>query len=798
MKSRVLFFFLFCTIRATLLAQTTYYSNNTSTNFNTLSGWSLNTNGTGANPSALNNSVRLVVQSGHTKTTSATATVNRLTIRNGGTVTANHAITISGSSDRFEIENGGTYIHNNTGDVSSTIFGGTEAFGVSSTFRINNWESSSISITSSLTRSATSAVDGNDYYYGNLIINWAGSGDWNQNWPSYPSATYLTAGDFTIQSVDEFRFAESNGRNPDVYVAGNFVMNSTGTGNDIVDLAEGNSATGYINVYGNITHSNGTITASGNNSTGSIWTYRPGTSYWTFSGGSRNKLTYVLQNAKRVILNNNFDLGTNLNGEKMYISSDAVLDAQQYVISNASSNAYINNYGTVRTTHPCGLWTLGQAARAISNSNNFEIRLFTGSTVEYYGSNGQVVSSLNGLAATYDQYDNLTLSSANTKISEGNITVEGVFNFTGAGNYLQVGNYNVLIDDAGSISNAGANAYFILQPTSNTNGRLRQNNLPASAKVFPIGSSTNYLPATITPTSAGTDFSVSVFRGTTTNGTPTGSAFGSRTYQVDAVWMVDRTAGSANATIRFDWIMGSIEGAAFSATPNNQIGIWRYETGNWLLTPNTPGPNYVANNTTNLAYTSGVVTTFGTAGSGFSYIVANINVLPGKLLSFTADAKSSENSLKWKVADPSQFQRYEVEVSTNGFAFSPFKEVRSTQSEEYLLNDRTNTQQTVYYRLKLWDHFGQATYSNILVVKRELAAGLVIVQNPVRDHLIFRHPSAKSAYYQVVDFTGRVYMKGAIPAGNLQTSVTVSTLPAGSYVLQYSDGTSQFAQKFLK
>lgn len=799
MKSRILFFFLFCTIRATLCAQTTYYSNNTTTNFNTLTGWSLNTNGTGANPSVLNNSVRLVVQNGHTKNTSATATVNRLTIRSGGTVTANNAITVSGSGSQFEIENGGTYIHNNSGNVASTIFNGTEVFGASSTFQVNNWQSSSTAITpSGLSLSATSSVDGNNYYYGNLIINWPGSGNWDQNWPSYPTLTRLTAGDFTIQSVHELRFAESNGRSPDVYVAGNFIMNSTGTGNDIVDLAEGNNAIGYLNVYGNITHANGTITASGSNSYGSIWTYMPGTSSWSFSGGSRNKLTYVLQNAKQVELNSNFDLGTNLNGEKMYIADDAVLNAQQYVISNASSNSYVSNYGTVRTAHPFGLWTSGETTRTVSNANNFYIRLLTGSTVEYYGANGQTVSSLNGLSGTYDQYQNLTISSANTKVAEGNITVEGVFNFTGSGNYLQVGNNIVTIDDAGSISNAGANAYFILQPTSNTNGRLRQNNLSATARVFPIGNGSNYLPATITPTSAGTDFSVSVFRGTTTNGSPTGSAFGSRTYQVDAVWIVDRTAGSSNAAIRFDWITGSIEGAAFAATPNSQIGIWRHESGNWVLTPNTPGPNYVANNTTNLAYTSGVVTSFGTAGSGFSYIVANINVLPGKLLSFTADAKHGENSLKWKVADPTQYKRYELEVSKDGFSFSPVVSVTSNQQQDYVQSDKVNIQQTVYYRLKMWDHFNQATYSNIIVVKREQASGMQLLQNPVSDQLVFRHPAAKNASFVIIDYTGRLFMKGTIPAGNVQTSLPVSSLQAGSYILQYMDGTSQFAQKFIK
>jgi hypothetical protein len=798
MKSRILFFFLFCTIRATLCAQTTYYSNNTTTNFNTLTGWSLNTNGTGANPSVLNNSVRLVVQNGHTKNTSATATVNRLTIRSGGTVTANHAITVSGSGSQFEIENGGTYIHNNTGNVASTIFNGTEVFGASSTFHVNNWQSSSTAITpSSLSLSATSSVDGNNYYYGNLIINWPGSGNWNQNWPELPTVVLLTAGNFTVLSVGDFRFTQSNNHYPDVYVGGNFLMNSTGAGANRLNYSTGNNCFGYLNVYGNVTHSNGTITSSGN-SEGYIWTYGGGTSSWSFTGGTRSKLGYLIYDTKTTTLVSDLAMGGFFNGAQLQIATNATLDAQNYTISSGSTGTYINNYGTLRTSNANGLWTNNQTNRTISDANDLHLVSITGSTVEYYGANGQTVSSLNGLSGTYDQYQNLTITSANTKVAEGNITVEGVFNFTGSGNYLQVGNNIVTIDDAGSVSNAGANAYFILQPTSNTNGRLRQNNLSATARVFPIGNGSNYLPATITPTSAGTDFSVSVFRGTTTNGSPTGSAFGSRTYQVDAVWIVDRTAGSSNATIRFDWITGSIEGAAFAATPNNQIGIWRHESGNWVLTPNTPGPNYVANNTTNLAYTSGVVTTFGTAGSGFSYIVANINVLPGKLLSFTADAKHGENSLKWKVADPTQYKRYEVEVSQDGFSFSPIVSVTSNQQQDYVQSDKVNIQQTVYYRLKMWDHFNQSTYSNIVVVKREQTGGMQLLKNPVSDQLVFRHPSAKKASFVIIDYTGRLFMKGTIPAGNIQTSLPVSSLPAGSYILQYMDGTSQFAQKFIK
>lgn len=799
MKSRVLLLFLLCSIRASLFAQTTYYSNGSTTNFNTLSGWSINTNGTGANPVALNNSVRLVVQNGHTKNTNATVTVNRLTIQNGGTVTANNAITISGANDQFEIQNGGTYIHNNTGNVSNTIFNGDEIFGASGTFQVNNWQSSSTSLTpSALAATATSSLDGDVYYYGNLIINWAGSGNWNQNWPSYPTATKLAAGNFTIQSVDELRFAEANNRFPDVYVAGNFVMNSTGTGDDILDMAEGNNAIGYLNVYGNITHSNGTITASGNNSQGSIWTYETGTSYWTYSGGTRNKLNYVLQDVKRVILNTDFALGTNLTGDKLYIEANAILDAQQYVISNASSNSYIENNGTIRTSHVNGLWTSGQAARTVSNTNGFEIQLMAGSTVEYYGAAGQTVSSLSGLSASYDQYQNITLQSANTKALEGNITVEGVFNFTGAGNYLDVAANNVTIDNNGSIANASANAYFILQPNTATNGRLRQNDLSTAARLFPIGTAGNYLPAIVTPVSTGTDFSVSVFRGTTTNGTPTGTPFSSRTNQVDAVWMVDRTSGAANAVIRFDWLAGSIEGSTFSTTANSQIGIWRYELGNWTLTPNMPGPNFIVDNAANNASTSGLVINFGSAGTGLSYIVANISVLPGKLLSFSADAKSTHNLLKWKVADATQFSRFEIEMSKDGVSFTPIAAVVAAQQQDYLQIDRLNTQHTVYYRLKMWDMFNHANYSNIIVVKRESTTGLVIVQNPVQNQLVFRHPPAQNASFMVVDFSGKLFLTGNIASGNIQTSVPVSTLPAGIYVLRYTDGVIQSAQKFIR
>ena len=129
--------FLFIVFTSVLYAQTTFYSNGTSTNFNTLSGWSVNADGTGANPTVFNNTITLIVQNAHSKNTSGIVTLNRLTIQSGGIVTANNAITVTGTTPQFNINNGGTYIHNNTGTLNSTIFAGTESFGGCGVFELH-------------------------------------------------------------------------------------------------------------------------------------------------------------------------------------------------------------------------------------------------------------------------------------------------------------------------------------------------------------------------------------------------------------------------------------------------------------------------------------------------------------------------------------------------------------------------------------------------------------------------------------------------------------------------------------
>lgn len=781
-------------------AQSVFYSNTTTTNFNTLSGWSSNTNGTGTNPATLNNSVQLVVQSGHTKITSTDAVVNRLTVQANATVTANHSINISGTNARFILQNNSTYIHNNSANVSNTIFNGVEEFAVNSTFRIQNWQSSGTPLTpAALSRSVTSGVDGINYFYGNLIIDWATSGNWNQNWPSFPLGTYLTAGDFRILSVGNLRFTQNNNAQPDVYVAGDFIMNSSGSGNNTLNFSSGNGCVAYLNVNGNVVHQAGTITASSTSSFGYIWSYGTAPSFWNFSGGNRVRVAYLVEGNKTITLQSNLSLGTGMIGAQMQINNPATLDLQQFTISDVTNGAFISATGIIRTAHASGLWTSGQTNRSVSNANNFHIRLLEGSTVEYTGASGQIISSLASNVSPFDQYQNVRLTGGVTRVLENNTTFNGNINFSGAGNSILVNQHNVTLTGSASLSNHGPASYFQLVPQTAVNGRLRMNGLPASTRLFPIGTPTRYLPVSITPVAAGSDFSVSVFEGTTTNGLPGGPNFNatSRRLQVNSVWRVDRVAGTANAHLRFDWFNDTPqEGSNFTTLPNSQIGIWRNPGSGWILIP--PPTANANNNTLNFASTTATaISNFGTAGTGMPYIVSNLNVLTGVLRSFELQ-QQQQIRLKWEVEEPASFASFELQRSSDGLNFKNIAQIQATAQTQYTHNDVPPAAGRWFYRLRMIDLTGVSSYSNVLNAQWKLqTAGLKITGNPVGNELRFTHmAAAENATYRIIGLNGAVALQGIIPAASSQQRVMVAQLPSGVYLLQlqYANGNSETAR----
>jgi hypothetical protein len=168
-----------------------------------------------------------------------------------------------------------------------------------------------------------------------------------------------------------------------------------------------------------------------------------------------------------------------------------------------------------------------------------------------------------------------------------------------------------LLDVAHILSTAALNGTF------NTNNYIATSHSAATGEVshvrvdgvnaaalIPVGSASNYLPVTLTPSSA-SDFTVAVFEGITTNGLVNGTALTPVQKQrvVDAVWNINRLAGTGNVATQFSW-SNVIEGSTFTTLPDGDIGIITNTGSSWSA------PSGTGNNTTNTAAGS-----FATVGS---------------------------------------------------------------------------------------------------------------------------------------------------------------------------------------
>lgn len=410
-------------------------------------------------------------------------------------------------------------------------------------------------------------------------------------------------------------------------------------------------------------------------------------------------------------------------------------------------------------------------------------------------SQGQTISGSS--VTTFYNLTNSNTTASGLSLNQDAI-VSNQLSLASAGNgKLTIGKYNLTINSGASIVGADANRYIVSIPTSATNGRLRQNNLSAASRIFPIGTASNYLPVTLTPGSAGSDFSMSVFRGTTGDGLPNGTPFANRTYQVDAVWRIDRVNGTANATVRFDWFVDAIEGSFFKTLTNAQIAVWRKDAPTpppyWQLAAS----GFTSNNTTNFSTTASIAN-FGTAGTGYPYIVAYVAVLPGKLTALSATPVEKTNRIDWIYEQADQLKAFEIQESINGTDFRTIGTVLPNGTNRYSFTDPTPTQSTKYYRLKFTDRFYETSYSFVVTVHRKQQAQLTLLQNPVQGQLNFRHPVAVQASYTVTDMNGRILIRRTINNNAVLTSVETATLPKGTYILHYADGPVLQNSTFLK
>lgn len=178
-------------------------------------------------------------------------------------------------------------------------------------------------------------------------------------------------------------------------------------------------------------------------------------------------------------------------------------------------------------------------------------------------------------------------------------------------------------------------------------------------------------------------------------------------------------------------------------------------------------------------------------------------VLPIKLLRFKAATFGQQVFLNWAAADVNRLQHYIIERSSDGVNFSAIKQVDAkafASPYQYQLIDQPNTSSDrLWYRLKMVHLNNEITYSNIETVGwRRAALSLSIQPNPAKDVIQLNWSGVKpnqKIHLAIYTVSGKTVHTQTITVQQGPTQMLrLPALPAGLYMLQVEDPTSQYRQ----
>ncbi|MFY8128556.1 MAG: T9SS type A sorting domain-containing protein [Chitinophagaceae bacterium] len=174
-------------------------------------------------------------------------------------------------------------------------------------------------------------------------------------------------------------------------------------------------------------------------------------------------------------------------------------------------------------------------------------------------------------------------------------------------------------------------------------------------------------------------------------------------------------------------------------------------------------------------------------------------ILPLRLLSFNA-AKNENGTAKiwWNVNGDDDVKSYIVEKSLNAKDFNSFATLAANGKNTYEINDNVELKSTTYYRVKFLNKNGSVTYSNVVAVTPRKSVGLEVFPNPVRNNLVISYKAvSKEASLSITNLQGKNVNSTAIKAGTTQTSIDISKLVNGTYIVTFLDSDGNKTSKTI-
>ncbi len=194
--------------------------------------------------------------------------------------------------------------------------------------------------------------------------------------------------------------------------------------------------------------------------------------------------------------------------------------------------------------------------------------------------------------------------------------------------------------------------------------------------------------------------------------------------------------------------------------------------------------------------------TFSTVGFSGFFITgggSSAGPLPVTFTGIAATAETGRNRVEWNVGSESNVARYEVE-KLSGNSYERIGTIPAAGMAQYVYYDAAPSKGLNTYRVKAVDVDGTYSYSPIanVVVKDGSGFALELFPNPTTDKVTVRSngSTATEATVTVSELSGRLILNQVVKAADAQ--IDLSALPAGTYMLQWSDGVNKESVRVTK
>jgi hypothetical protein len=182
-----------------------------------------------------------------------------------------------------------------------------------------------------------------------------------------------------------------------------------------------------------------------------------------------------------------------------------------------------------------------------------------------------------------------------------------------------------------------------------------------------------------------------------------------------------------------------------------------------------------------------------------SVVLRSLQSLPVTFINFDAKKEGNAVKLAWNVGPEINVSHYDIEKSRDGKQFSKIGSLSAAGQSAYTFIDQQSSN-TIFYRIKSIDEKGEVRYSNILKLNgQESNIVLSAFPLPAKNKLILQHSTAGAgSRINLYSLNGKLLMTVVPEISNQQTTIDISNLKPGIYLLSYLNEKTREMMKIVK